>query len=177
MTVRAIPERIGPYLIIRLPDTISAALPSRGLVMAEGELNGTPYKAPLEPDGAKGHWLEISAALAEQAGAAEGREVLITIEPAADWPEPEMPEDIMSMIREADLMETWDSLTVKARWEWLRWIRSPASEQTRSKRIGTARSKLSAGDRRPCCFNSASCTVPGLAKSGVLLNTQSLPKK
>lgn len=172
MTIHALPERIGSYLIIRLPAETSRALPSRGLVMAEGTLNDILYTAPLEPDGSKGHWLEITNALAEAAGVLEGKEVHLTVEVATEWPEPDMPEDIMSTLRDAELMEIWESLTVRARWEWLRWIRSTPSRQTRANRIKTACSKLSAGDRRPCCFNTASCTIHEVAKAGILLNAQ-----
>lgn len=172
MTIHALPERIGSYLIIRLPAETSRALPSRGLVMAEGTLNGIPYTAQLEPDGSKGHWLEITDELAELAGVLKEKQATLTVNVVNDWPEPGIPEDIMSAFVAANLIEAWDSLTVRARWEWLRWIRSTSSEQTRANRIKTACSKLSAGDRRPCCFNSASCTIPEIAKAGILLDTQ-----
>lgn len=155
--------------IIRLPMAASERLPSRGMVMVQGTVDGAAFQAPLEPDGSKGHWLELSGALAERVGAAIGQTLSFDIEPAEAWPEPEIPEDVMEAIRKAGLLAQWNGLTTKARWEWFRWIRATQSPVTRKKRIDVACSKLQKGDKRPCCFNSASCTVPDVSKSGVLL--------
>jgi len=43
--------QINGWTILRLPETASAELPSRGMTMVSGTLNGIPFKAVLEPDG------------------------------------------------------------------------------------------------------------------------------
>ena len=65
-------------------------------------------------------------------------------------------------------IDQWNSLTTKARWEWLRWIRSTKNLDTRQKRINVACDKLQKGDKRPCCFDASRCTIPEVSKSGVL---------
>ncbi|NLD34395.1 MAG: DUF1905 domain-containing protein [Clostridiales bacterium] len=169
ITFEAIPESIAQHLVLRLPTHASAALPSRVMVMAEGTINGTTFTAPLEPDGRGGHWLDISPALASAAKVAAEQAVPVLLRPTNDWPEPEMPDDIMEALGRESLLPQWHSLTTKARWAWLRWIRSTANPATRSKRIAVAIDKLQRGDRRPCCFNAAGCTVPEVSKGGVLL--------
>ena len=53
---------IGSWTILRLPESASAKLPSRGMTMVSGTINGAPFQALLEPDGRYGlgqtssHW-------------------------------------------------------------------------------------------------------------------------
>src|SRR3954447_26315941 len=61
--------RIGSWTLLRLPKSASAQLPSRGMAMVEGTINGSPFKAPLplEPDGRGSHWLRVDEAIREAA--------------------------------------------------------------------------------------------------------------
>ena len=43
--------KIGDWSILRLPENASAQLPSRGLALVEGMINGFHSKIVLEPDG------------------------------------------------------------------------------------------------------------------------------
>lgn len=163
------PRQIEPYLVLPITGQISRQLPSRGLVMVAGQLNNQSLVAPLEPDGRGSHFLSLDERLAKQYAVSAGRPVTFEFSVTQDWPEPSLPQELIRQLTDNQLMATWHSLSVRARWEWLRWIRSTKNKATRDKRIGVAISKLSQGDRRPCCFNSASCTLAEIAKSGVLL--------
>ena len=160
----------GTRTIIRLPDEISSQFPSRGMNMVSGTVNDVALTLPVEPDGKGGHWLEIPAEWLKDLEVAAGNPVAVKLDIITEWPEPVLPEDLMLASADGGLDSVWQDLTTRARWEWLRWIRSTKSAATRARRIEIALSKLSAGDRRPCCFNAASCTVPDVAKSGVLID-------
>jgi hypothetical protein len=163
--VRAIDER----LILPLPQEASDALPSRGQVAVHATLGGHEHDTVVEPDGRKGHWLDLGPELAGTLDLHEGSAVEFTLTTTKEWPEPEVPEDLAAALTEAeDLSETWPSLTPMARWEWVRWIGATRSEDTRAKRVGVSIDKLRHGSRRPCCFDLASCTDPELARSGKL---------
>ncbi len=166
----AVLSQLGSRKIIRIPLSASERLPSRGMVMIQGTMNGAVFQAPLEPDGRGSHWLDISDELVERAGAAIGQAASFSIEPMDVWAEPKIPDDMMEAIVNAGLLSRWGAITTKAKWEWLRWIRATNSPATRQKRMDVACSKLHKGDKRPCCFNSASCTVPDVSKAGVLLD-------
>ena len=161
-------ESVNGVLLARLPEALSAGLPSRGLVMGEGRLAGADFILPLEPDGRGGHFLVIDADLAARAGARADLTLPLRLRPAAAWPEPEVPEDLLQGLLQHGQMDAWAACTVKARWEWLRWLRATNSAATRAKRVEVACDKLSHGERRPCCFNASACTLMAVCRSGAL---------
>ncbi len=160
---------IGAWTLLRLPTSASAPLPSRGMTMVEGTLNGCRFQAALEPDGTGSHWFRVDETLRAAAGADVGETVRLVIEPIKEWTEPPVPADLEGALA-ADLQAHtgWMECTTMARWDWIRWISATAQPETRRRRIAVACSKLQAGMRRPCCFNRSLCTEPAVSKKGVL---------
>jgi Bacteriocin-protection, YdeI or OmpD-Associated/Domain of unknown function (DUF1905) len=163
-------SKIGSWNLLRLPESASAKLPSRGMTMVEGTINGFRFQAALEPDGKGSHWFRIDKTMREAAGAKAGDTVTLAIEPTRDWPEPKLPADLKSALAADPQARTlWVDITPMARWDWIRWIGSTKQPETRRRRIEVACSKLKAGQRRPCCFNRSLCTDPSVSHNGVLL--------
>ena len=164
------PLKIGDWTILRLPESASAKLPSRGMTLVEGTINGSRCKIVLEPDGKGSHWFRVDSGLREAAGIDAGDTVTMTVEPSKEWPEPEVPADLnQALASDPQANDLWVKITPMARWDWLRWIRATHSRETRSHRIEVAMSKLRSGERRPCCFNRNQCTEPEVSKSGILI--------
>ncbi|PKM68611.1 MAG: hypothetical protein CVU95_03140 [Firmicutes bacterium HGW-Firmicutes-2] len=163
-------EIIEAYYIIRIPLASSEKLPSRGMVMIEGTLNGVAFHTPLEPDGKGSHWFELEGAFVKDVEVSVGDPVSLSIEPINDWNEPDMPEDFMKAIHDAGLVNRWREITPKAKWDWLRFIRSTKNPSTHQRRIEVACSKLQKGDTRPCCFDRNRCTIMDVSKSGILID-------
>lgn len=165
------PYAIGSRTILRLPKSASAKLPSRGMAMARGTVNGVGFEAALEPDGKGSHWFAIDKTVREAAGAAAGEPATLVIELMKEWTEPAVPADVREALAAAPrARQLWEDLTPMARWDWIRWIRSTNNPETRARRIKVACSKLGAGGRRPCCFNRGLCTEPSVSRNGVLLD-------
>ena len=165
-------SKIGSWTLLRLPKSASAQLPSRGMTMVDGTINGFPFQVPqpLEPDGKGSHWLRVDEAMREGAGAEPGDTVILEIEPAKEWTEPQVPEDLkIALAADPQAQTLWLDCSTVARWDWIRWISATAQQETRRRRIEVAFSKLKSGERRPCCFNRSMCTEPSVAKNGVLL--------
>ena len=143
------------WTFLTLPKDATAKLPSRGMTTVEGTFNGLPFRATLEPDGQGGHWLKVDRKMRETAGAEAGDPVTLEFAPVAVEPEPEVPYDLHKALAVAPpkASETWSDITPLARRDWIHWITSGKRAETRVKRIDVAISKLSAGDRRPCCFD------------------------
>lgn len=161
---------IDSWVILHLPQAVSAQLPSRGQTMIKGTINGTPFQTPLEPDGNGSHWFRVGKSLQEAAGVGVGDTVALAIESTKEWPEPEVPADIQAaLVDNPQAYDLWKRITPMAHWDWLRWIGSTKQPETRQRRIEVACSKLVAGERRPCCFNRNVCTVPEVSKNGALL--------
>ncbi len=163
-------EMINGVLLLRLSGEISSALPSRGMVMTEGLVNGLPFVAPAEPDGRGGHFIIMTAEQAAIAALQPGHQASLSLGPAKIWPEPDLPADFLEALTLGGLMGRWQACTVRGRWEWLRWLRVTESQETRQKRILVACDKLRKGEKRPCCFNAAACTVMKVCKTGALMD-------
>src|ERR1700722_13034305 len=154
-------QKLGRWTILRLPEEASARLPSRGQVAVEGLVNHHTFRAVLEPDGNRGHWLKIDEELRRSLGVSETETVALEVEPSKDWPEPLVPKDFQTALTGApDVSELWRDITPMARWEWVRWINATKSPDTRKRRVEVGISKLRSGKRRPCCFDLAACTDP-----------------
>jgi hypothetical protein len=162
--------KIGSWTILRLPMSASGKLPSRGQAVVKGTINGFQFQAVLEPDGNGSHWLKIDSSLQKYAKVDVGDTVTLAIEPTKEWPEPDVPSDLMAALNADRRVQTlWMDITPMARWEWIRWIGSTKQPETRKRRIEATCSKLIAGTRRPCCFNRNMCCVPDVSKNGVLI--------
>jgi len=163
-------SKIGSWTILRVPKGASSKLPSRGMTVVEGTINGQRFKTALEPDGKGSHWFRVDGRLLKAAGAHEGDTLTLEIGPTKEWPEPDVPADLMeALVAVPKARHLWTDITPNARWEWVRWIRATKVPETRRRRIEVALSKLNAGDRRPCCFDRNRCSEPYVSNNGVLL--------
>jgi len=162
-------EKIDSLYLFRFPKSASATLPSRGMVLVEGNINDSHFRSVLEPDGKGSHWLAVDKGLLDAIHGKVGDAYVLDVAPAEDWPEPTIPSDLLAALTTATNAHTlWKNITPMARWDWIRWIRSTKQPETRKRRIEVAISKLKAGTRRPCCFNRTMCTVPDVSNNGVL---------
>lgn len=165
-------ESINNRLIIQLPAASSAALPSRGLVMLDIDTSRARLQLPAEPDGRLGHYILAPQDLVDSGEIKSGSTLNIKAEITKNWPEPEIPYDVLKVLENNTAADkTWNTTTTKARWDWLRWIRSTKNPDTRKKRTAVTCSKLAGGERRPCCFNRAMCTDPSVSDNGILSNS------
>jgi hypothetical protein len=173
----AIPLNIGDWTILRLPENASAKLPSRGMALVEGTINGFRSKIVLEPDGKGSHWFRVDSALRKAANIDAGDAVTMDFEPSTEWPEPVVPADLTKALKsDTQANALWVKITPMARWDWLRWVRATNNRETRIHRIEVAMSKLRSGERRPCCFNRNQCTEPEVSKSGILIELTQVKK-
>lgn len=165
--------KIKDWKIIRLPDEISQKLSSRGMVMAEITISKLKFEVPLEPDGMGGHWFRLNESLCEQLDLDSESTISLSVTPIQTWIEPSVPDDLNEALNSFKVNNHWNSLTPKARWEWIRWIRFTENPQTRQKRIKTACSMLESGKKRPCCFDHSRCTETYVSKQGILMTESS----
>ena len=63
---------IDTSTVLRLPETASKNLPSRGQVAVHGTINGVEFQTVLEPDGNSGHWMRVDDTLQHAAGISAG---------------------------------------------------------------------------------------------------------
>jgi Bacteriocin-protection, YdeI or OmpD-Associated/Domain of unknown function (DUF1905) len=162
---------IDTSTVLRLPETASKSLPSRGQVAVHGTVNGVEFQTVLEPDGESGHWMRVDDLLRHAAGISAGDTAMLDIKVTKEWPEPAVPQDLATALAAAPqkIQNLWDEITPMARWEWVRWVNATKNPDTRTRRVDVSISKMKSGKRRPCCFNLSACTDPDLSKNGRLL--------
>jgi hypothetical protein len=154
----------GSWSFLVLPKHSSAKLPSRGLTTVEGTINGFPFRATLEPDGQKSHWLKVNRKMCKAAGAVAGDVVHLEMTPAGEQAEPRMPADLRQAFAAAPKARgLWSDLTPIARRDWILWIVSAKRPETRARRVKNACSMLAAGKRRVCCFDRSGFYSKGLS--------------
>jgi Bacteriocin-protection, YdeI or OmpD-Associated/Domain of unknown function (DUF1905) len=156
--------------VVRLPEEVSGRLPSRGQVAVRGALNGHEFQTVLEPDGFRGHWMNVDQNLQHTADIGAGDTVTVAIDVTPDWPEPDVPPDLAAALAAAPqkIRAIWDDITPMARWEWVRWVNATANTSTRQRRVEVSISKMNNGKRRPCCFDLSACTDPAVSRNGKL---------
>lgn len=143
------------WTFLVLPGSASAKLPTRGMTTVQGTMNGCPFRATLEPDGKRSHWLKVTRKLREAAGVEVGDAVTLEIMPVAEQLEPRVPADLRKALAAAPprARALWSDITPIARRDWIFWITSAKGSETRARRIGIACEMLAAGKRRVCCFD------------------------
>src|SRR5437660_444730 len=140
------------WTFLTLPKDASAKLPSRGMTTVEGTINGIFFRATLEPDGQKSHWLKVNQKLSKAAGAEAGDQV--TLELASEASEPTVPADLRkALAANSKARALWEEITINARTDWIHWIISAKQAETRARRVESACSMLAGGKRRVCCFD------------------------
>nr|WP_294846544.1 YdeI/OmpD-associated family protein [uncultured Sphingomonas sp.] len=64
-----------------------------------------------------------------------------------------VPGDLQAALsNDAVLRAKWDALTDLARNEWICWMISPKTQETRDKHFARLREEVLGGKRRPCCW-------------------------
>ncbi len=144
----------GSWSFLVVPKDASAKLPTRSMTTVEGTINGAPFRATLDPDGQKSHWLKVSRKLRKAARAEEGDTVALEIAPAERALESRMPADLRKALAAATRARAvWSDITPVARRDWIFWIVSAKTPATRARRIANACDMLAGGKRRVCCFD------------------------
>jgi len=151
---------------LSLPKNASAKLPSRGMTMVEGMINGFPFRAALEPNGKGSHWLRVNKTMRDAAGADAIDMVTLEITRAGEEPEIRVPMDLREALAAAPLAQAgWEDITPMARRDWIFSISSAKQPETRSRRIEKACDMLASGKRRLCCFPGIKWLMKKDAKS------------
>jgi Bacteriocin-protection, YdeI or OmpD-Associated/Domain of unknown function (DUF1905) len=172
-------ETIGSSTLLTLPKNASAKLPSRGMTVVEGTINGFPFRAALEPNGKGSHWLRVNKTMSDAAGANALDTVTVELARVEEEPEIRVPMDLRKALAAAPSAQAgWENITPMARRDWIFSISSAKQPETRRRRIEKACDMLASGKRRLCCFPGIKWLMKGNAKScGMWLPLPSLKNR
>lgn len=88
------PPKGSSWTFLILPKDASAKLSTRGMTAVKGILNGHPFRATLEPDGQKSHWLKVNKKMRQAAGIEVGDVVSLEVMSIDKESEPRIPIDL-----------------------------------------------------------------------------------
>ena len=121
----AVTAKASSWSFLVLPKGASARLATRGSTSVKGTLDGHPFRATLEPDGRRSHWLKVSKRIREAAGAQVGDIVDLEIMSAGKELEYRVPADLRAALAAAPKARAlWSDITPIARRDWIHWITS-----------------------------------------------------
>jgi hypothetical protein len=144
----------GVPAFLVLPAEASGKLPTRSALTVEGAINGHAFRAVLQPDGQKSHWLTVTGAMLKGAAAHAGDVVMLDIAPSEKELETRVPADLRKALSAAPKAKAlWSRITPVARRDWILWITSAKQAETRARRISNACDMLASGKKRVCCFD------------------------
>ena len=159
-------EKTGSWTLT-LPKNASAKLPSRGMTMVEGTINGFPFRAALEPNRKGSHWLRVNKTMRDVAGADAVDTVTVEVTRVGEEPEIRVPMDLRKALTATPLAQAgWEDITPMARRDWIFSISSAKQPETRRNRIEKACAMLASGKRRVCCFGGVKWLMKNHATSG-----------
>jgi hypothetical protein len=162
------PAKGAAFLV--LPATASAKLRTRSALTVEGTINGHAFRALLQPDGQKSHWLQVTAAMLKGAAARAGDDVTVEVAPSAKEIETRVPPDLRKALASAPRAKAlWSDITPTARRDWIQWIVSARQAETRARRISNACDMLAGGKRRVCCFDRSGFYSKGMSAPRALM--------
>jgi hypothetical protein len=158
------PESGRGAAFVVLPASASSRLPTRSALTVEGTINGHAFRALLQPDGQKSHWLAVTSAMLKGAAAAAGDDVALEIAPSEKELETRVPPDLRKALAGAPKARAvWSDITPTARRDWIQWIISAKQAETRARRISSACDMLGSGKRRVCCFDRSGFYSKGMS--------------
>jgi hypothetical protein len=140
----------GSGAMLDVPNAVNKKL--RDMPKVEGTINGHPFRAALEAAPSGGRRLKVNKAMRRGAGAGDGDTVELAI--LGPEPDPKGPADLRRAFESSpEAKAVFDELTTMGRQDWVRWIESAKSPETRARRITRTIDQLSEGKRRACCVN------------------------
>jgi hypothetical protein len=158
-----VPLKGAPAFLV-LPASASARLPTRSALTVEGTINGHAFRALLQPDGQKSHWLGVTAAMLKGAAVRAGEEVELELAPSKKEVETAVPVDLRKALAGAPKAKAlWSEITPTARRDWIQWIVSAKQAETRARRISGACDMLAGGKKRVCCFDRSGYYSKGMS--------------
>ncbi|VVB70918.1 Bacteriocin-protection, YdeI or OmpD-Associated [uncultured archaeon] len=138
--------------LLVFPKNVSKKFLSENKIMIEGMIDSLPFRAALELN-EKNYCLKVNKAMQEALKLKTGEIVTIEITRVGEEPELRTPSDLSKVLAKTPSAEKgWKSITPMARRDWIFSITSTKVLETRERRIEKARSMLSSGKRRLCCF-------------------------
>lgn len=126
----------GWLYAVWVPEEVSAAIGKRGPVPIFATVNGAvQVQSSLVPMGGGKQRLGLNAKVRGQLGIEPGHKVHFRVRVPEKVPKPKIPAELRGILREYDLLKTFEGFPTGKQRHILEWVGKAAHENTREKRI------------------------------------------
>ena len=135
-TFRAKLGRTWMLYTVDVPERVSRAMKAKGKVPVVFTANGSsPRKTTLAPRAGGGHRLHVHGEARREVGAEEGDTVTIVMWHDVEPGGPPLPEDLAEALREAGVLETFQTMGPAMQRELVAYVEGAKREATRLKYV------------------------------------------
>ena len=126
----------GWLYAVWIPEEVSAAIEKRGPVPILATVNGAvEVQSSLVPMGGGKRRLGLNAKVRGALGIEPGDKVRVRVRVPEKFPKPKIPAELRGILREYDLLKTFEAFPLGKQRHILEWVGKAAHENTREKRI------------------------------------------
>jgi hypothetical protein len=143
------PEGVGTWTYLTVPFDVLAAYGVKGQVKVKGTINGAFFRSSLMPHGDGRHFLVVKKALRDQAQAAQGSVVKVSLDRDTDSRALSVPRDVKQALAANPLAAAaFKALPTSHQQEYVDYINAAKKDVTRLRHISTTMEKLAGGSGR-----------------------------
>jgi hypothetical protein len=142
------PDSPGSWTYLNVPFSIEAAFGSKGQVKVRGTVNGQPFRGSVMPHGDGTHFLVVNKAIRDAAGVTTGDTVSVSMEQDSGERVVNIPDDLRAMLDADEAARTaFEKFSYSHQKEYVDWIESAKTAETRQRRIESAAGKIAQRER------------------------------
>ncbi len=137
------PNATGSWTYLNIPFSVEVGFGSKGQVKVRGTLNAHALRGSLMPHGDGTHYLVVNKSIRDAIGVTEGDTVSVSIEQDTEQRSVVVPDDLRALLDIDEAARTaFEKFSYSHQKEYVDWIESAKTPETRQRRIQSAAEKI-----------------------------------
>ena len=142
------PEQPGAWTYLNIPFSVEDAFGSKGQIKLRGRINGHAFRGTAMPHGDGTHYLVVNKSIRDAIGAEQGDTVSVVMELDTEERILDVPADLLAALeKDEPAWAVFEKLSYSHKKEYVDWIESAKTTETRQRRIQSARQMITQRER------------------------------